>query len=93
MSEYDGDTDIHDGNEMEAIEHTVLDPKAIYGYWPDRKSERLGAFADYDWTDPVLVRRLRNERREYHLLMASMLDMLKNLDGYRNRIKIMIDFD
>ena len=67
----------HDPRENpEAMKDIVEDPAAVYGFSPDPESTRLGAFADYDWTDPAFVARAQEERRAYHESMDSMTDIL-----------------
>lgn len=54
----------------------IENPDAVYGFSPNPESERLGAFAEYDWTDPELVEKARQKRIEYHESFQSMYDML-----------------
>ncbi len=67
----------HDPRENPAaMEDIIEDPEAIYGFSPDPKSTRLGGYAKYDWTDPELVEKAREERIAYHDSMESMIDIL-----------------
>ena len=67
----------HDPRENpEAMKDIVENADAVYGFSPDPQSERLGAYADYDWTDPEFVAKAKVERREYHEQMDSMTDIL-----------------
>ena len=67
----------HDPRENpEAMKDIVENPDAVYGFSPDPQSTRLGAFADYDWTDPAFVAKAQQERRAYHESMDSMTDIL-----------------
>jgi len=59
-----------------AMEDIIEDPDAVYGFSPDPESERLGSYAEYDWTDPKFVKRAQEERRAYHESMDSMTDIL-----------------
>ncbi len=73
----DGFAYIHDPRECAAaMEDIVENPAAVYGFSPDPQSSRLGAYADYDWTDPELVAKAQEERRAYHESMDSMTDIL-----------------
>ena len=54
----DSDTFIyeHDPRDNpEAMKDIIEDPDAVYGFSPDPESERLGSYAEYDWSDPELV--------------------------------------
>ncbi|MBQ8074628.1 MAG: hypothetical protein IJ237_01455, partial [Oscillospiraceae bacterium] len=67
----------HDPREIpEAMEDIVENPDAVYGFSPNPESKRLGAYAEYDWTDPELVAQAQEERRAYHESMDSMTDIL-----------------
>ena len=59
-----------------AMKDIIINPDAVYGFSPDPESTRLGAYAEYDWTDPVLVAEAQASRREYHQSMESMMDIL-----------------
>ena len=58
------------------IRDIIENADAVYGFSPDPESPRLGAFSDYDWTDPVFVAEAQEERRAYHESMDSMTDIL-----------------
>lgn len=60
----------------EAMKDIIEDPDAVYGFSPDPESERLGDYADYDWSDPKLVESAKKERKAYHDSMESMIDIL-----------------
>lgn len=49
-----------------AMEDIVVNPDAIYGFSPDPDSKRLGEYASYDWSDPVVVEKARQDRIKYH---------------------------
>ncbi|MBR2527316.1 MAG: hypothetical protein IKE58_02440 [Blautia sp.] len=59
-----------------AMEDIIENSDAVYGFSPDPESERLGPYADYDWTDPEFVASAQKERRAYHESMDSMTDIL-----------------
>lgn len=68
---------IHDPRENpEAMEDIIENNDAVYGFSPDPESKRLGAYAEYDWTDPEFVKEAQEERRAYHESMDSMTDIL-----------------
>ena len=68
---------VHDPRENpEAMADIIENEDAVYGFSPDPESERLGAYAEYDWTDPELVAEAQKERRAYHESMESMMDIL-----------------
>ena len=49
---------------------------AVYGFSPDPNSQRLGSYAEYDWTDPEIVAKAQEDRRAYHESLESMSDIL-----------------
>ena len=60
----------------EAMKDIIEDPDALYGFSPNPESERLGAYAEYDWTDPAFVADAKQQRKAYHESMESMTDIL-----------------
>ena len=48
-----------------AMEDIVVDANAIYGFSPDPNSKRLGEYATYDWSDPEVVEKARQDRIKY----------------------------
>lgn len=52
------------------------DPSTVYGYRPNPESSRLGVYADYDWTDPIIVAEMRQEREEYHKSMGELYSII-----------------
>ncbi len=48
-----------------AAKDIIVDENAIYGYSPNPESERLGEFASYDWSDPSVVWKGRQDRIKY----------------------------
>ena len=68
---------VHDPRENpSAMKDVVENPDAVYGFSPDPESERLGTFAEYDWTDPKVVEEAHQTRVAYHESFQSMYDML-----------------
>ena len=68
---------IHDPRENpEAMADIIENPDAVYGFSPDPESQRLGTYAEYDWTDPEFAAQAQEERRAYHESMDSMTDIL-----------------
>jgi len=66
MSEEYRNIYIHDPRKNPVAMADILDdPKAVYGFSPDPNSPRLGAYADYDWSDPEVVSKNRAERLAY----------------------------
>ena len=58
---------IHDPMQNELVKNEILvNPDAVFGFSPNPASERLGAFAKYDWTDEKVVLPISNERVIYH---------------------------
>ena len=63
---YTGFSYQHDPMQIEkARKDIVRDPGAIYGYSPNPDSDRLGEFASYDWSDPSVVWKARQDRIKY----------------------------
>ena len=68
---------VHDPRDNpEAMADILEDPNAVYGFSPDPQSARLGAYAAYDWSDPALVAKAKEERRAYHESLDSMTDII-----------------
>lgn len=58
---------IHDPMENpKAAADIVVNPNAVYGYSPNPDSTRLGVYAQYDWSDEVVVAEMRQQREDYH---------------------------
>ena len=67
----------HDPRENpEAMADIIENADAVYGFSPNPESERLGVFAEYDWSDPEFVAKAKEDRRAYHESMESMTDIL-----------------
>ena len=60
----------------EAMADIVENADAVYGFSPDPASQRLGPYAEYDWTDPEFVAKAQEERRAYHESLETMTDIL-----------------
>lgn len=60
----------------EAMKDIIENPDAVYSFSPDPNSKRLGTYAEYDWTDPAIAAKAREERIEYHKSLESLTDML-----------------
>ena len=60
----------------EAMADIIENADAVYGFSPDPESQRLGSYAEYDWTDPEFVAEAKEQRRAYHESMDSMTDIL-----------------
>ena len=48
-----------------AAKDIIADENAIYGYSPDPDTERLGEYASYDWSNPSVVWKARQNRMKY----------------------------
>lgn len=62
-----------------AMEDVIENPDAIYGFSPNPESKRLGAYAEYDWTDAEFVANAKKDRIEYHKSFESMNEILKDM--------------
>ncbi len=51
--------------DQRAAKDIIVDENAIYGYSPDPDSARLGEYASYDWGDPSVVWKARQDRIKY----------------------------
>lgn len=61
-----------------AMEDIVVDARAIYGFAPDPRSDRLGPYAELiDWSDPSAVEVARARRRVYLAEVTDMYEMLR----------------
>lgn len=73
-------TYVHDPRENpSAMEYIVENPDAIYGFSPNPDSKRLGAYAEYDWTDAEVVEKGRLERIAYHESLDTLYTMLHEM--------------
>ena len=71
---------VHDPREnAEAMKDIIENPNAVYGFSPDPNSTRLGAYASYDWTDPVFVESARKERIAYHESLNTMVAIMSTM--------------
>lgn len=62
-----------------AMKDIIENPDAVYGFSPNPDSARLGTYAEYDWTDPVVVESGRQDRIAYHESIDAMYDLLHQL--------------
>ena len=79
---YTGFTYSH--NPMEdprAAKDIKADENAIYGYSPNPESDRLGEYASYDWSDPLVVWKGRQDRLKYLFQDAGLYIYLVQLKG------------
>ena len=67
-------------NNSSASKDIVKNQNAVYGYSPNPQSERIGEYADYDWTNPELVELAKARRETYHIKNAnirSLIDLMR----------------
>lgn len=64
-----------------AMEDIIVNPNAVYGFSPDPDSVRLGEYADYDWTDPLVVEQSRQNRMAYLADFMSMYDLWNKMES------------
>lgn len=98
-----GSAYFHDPRENpSAMADIVENPDAVYGFSPDPESSRLGAYAEYDWTDPEVVEKGRQDRIAYHESLnglyailfemrsdgASIEEMARAVSAERNRLRL-----
>jgi LysM repeat protein len=62
-----------------AAKDIVADPAAVYGYAPSPNSSRLKDYVEYDWSDPVLVAKMRQQREDYHDSMKELYSMIRTM--------------
>ena len=73
---------VHDPRiNSKAMEDIVVDPDAVYGFSPDPESTRLGDYADYDWSDPVVVENARQQRMAYLADFDEMYDLWNKMSA------------
>lgn len=63
-----------------AMKDIVKDDTAIYGFRPSETGS-LKLYADADWSDPEIVAKGREDRIAYHNSIASMYDMLRQMQS------------
>lgn len=67
---------------IKAMEDIVVNPEAIYGFVPDKKSVRLGEYADIiDWTNPEQVEAARQDRINYLSQFESMYKKWNDMEA------------
>ncbi|SFK98367.1 LysM domain-containing protein [Lachnospiraceae bacterium KH1T2] len=77
-----GFTYVHDPRvNSKAMKDIIVNPKAVYGYSPDPLSVRLGKFAAYDWSDPAIVEKSKQERVAYHIKNDRLVDVVKAMNA------------
>lgn len=59
-----------------AAKDIVVNPNAVYGYSPSPESARLKDYVEYDWTNPEVVEKMRQQREEYHESMKELYSMI-----------------
>ena len=64
-----------------AMEDVNYDPDAWYGFSPDPESERLGTYAAYDFSDPVLVASSTKERVDYLADFQRMYELWNSMEA------------
>jgi len=70
----------HDPREnAEAMKDIIENPLAVYGFSPDPRSNRLGSYASYDWTDPVFVESAKQDRKAYHDSLNTMIAIMSSM--------------
>lgn len=73
---------IHDPMENpKAAADIIVDPNAVYGYAPNPASTRMGAFADYNWSDEALVAEMRSQREEYHRSVSELYQLKADMEA------------
>lgn len=76
-----GFTYTHDPRKnQKAMANIVEDAAAVYGFRPSAEGT-LAAYAELDWTDPVVVEGGRQERIAYHESIAEMYEMLYEMQA------------
>ncbi|MBO4353715.1 MAG: hypothetical protein J5860_02120, partial [Clostridia bacterium] len=70
---------VHDPKQNpKAMSDIVEDENAVYGFRPSDNGS-LKDYASYDWTDPEVVERGRQERIEYHKSLETMYELLETM--------------
>lgn len=73
---------IHDPmDNPKAAADIIVDPNAVYGYAPNPASTRMGAFADYDWSDEAFVAEMRSQREEYHRSVSELYQLKADMEA------------
>lgn len=72
-----------------AMADIVENPDAVYGFSPNPESSRLGAYAEYDWTDAAVVEKGRQERIAYHESLDNLYDILHKMRAAGSSIEEM----
>ncbi len=69
-----------------AMADIVEDENAIYGFRPSETGS-LSMYASYDWSDPEVVEKGRQERIEYHNSLQAMYDILNEMHAHGQDIE------
>ncbi len=70
----------HDPRENpKAMADIVENPAAVYGFSPSPDSKRLASFLSFDWTDPAVVEKGRQDRIKYHESLGEMYAIVKDM--------------
>jgi len=62
-----------------AAKDVVENQNAVYGFSPNPKSERIGKFAEFDWTNKNIVSSAREARLQYHKDNESIYNLVKEM--------------
>lgn len=64
-----------------AMEDIVVNPNAVYGFSPDPNSKRLGEYASYDWSNPEVVEKAKQDRIQYLAAFDEQYDIWKRMSA------------
>ena len=64
-----------------AAQDIIEDENAVYGYSPNPSSQRLGAYASYDWSDEATVANAQVDRLKYHANFGELYQMVKDMSA------------
>ena len=70
-----------------AAKDIVVDPTAVYGYAPSPASSRLKDYVEYDWSDPAVVAKMRQQREEYHESLKELYSMITTMKAAGASVK------
>lgn len=59
----------------------IVNPQAVYGYSPNPDSARLGAFAQFDWSDEAFVAEMQQQREEYHATVRELYQIKADMEA------------
>lgn len=73
---------VHDPRiNAKAMEDIVVNPNAVYGFSPDPSSKRLGEYASYDWSDPAVVEKAKQDRIKYLASFDEQYDLWNKMSS------------